>query len=69
MANENVNQVWVSYLEAQLFSGLSQGTLRRLVRADQLRGTKIGRSNKIDKHSLEDYMRNHGYAEQLRLFD
>jgi excisionase family DNA binding protein len=69
LTNEDVSQDWVGYPEAQRLSGLSWVTLRRLVRNGQLRDMKTGRATRIDKHSLENYMRNHGYAEQLRLFD
>jgi excisionase family DNA binding protein len=67
--NERVNQDWVGYPDAQRLSGFSQGTLRRLIRNGQLRATKIGGATMIDLHSLKKYMRDHGYAEQLRLFD
>jgi hypothetical protein len=64
LPNEDVTQDWVSEQEAQQFSGLSQETLRMLVKNNE-----IGGATMIDKHSLEKYMRDHGYAEQLRLFD
>jgi excisionase family DNA binding protein len=67
--NERVNQDWVGYPDAQRLSGFNQGTLRRLIRNGQLRATKIGGAMMIDLHSLKKYMRDHGYAEQLRLFD
>jgi hypothetical protein len=69
LPNENVSQDWVGYPEAQRFSGLGRRTLRRLSRNGRLRATKIGGATMIDMHSLENYMRDHGYAEQLRLFD
>ena len=64
MPSEDVTQVWVSEPEAQRFSGLSQETLRMLVKIGEIGGTTM-----IDKHSLEKYMRDHAYPEQLRLFD
>ena len=69
MPNENVTQDWIDLTEAEWFSGLSQRTLRRLIRNGQLRATKIGQAMMIDKHSLENYMRDHNFGEQLRLFD
>lgn len=65
MPNGNLTQDSVSYLEAQRFSGLSRGTLRRLVRNDQLRATKVGRTTRINKHSLEAYVENHPTQPQL----
>ena len=67
MAHENVT--WVGYTEAGQLSGFSRKTLRRLTRNGRLRATKISGAVMIDKHSLGKYMGDHGYAEQLRLFD
>ncbi len=67
MPNENVT--WVSYTEAEQRSSISRRTLRRLIKDGQLRATKIGGEMRIDKRSLEKYMHDHGYAQQLRLFD
>ena len=69
MPNERETQDWVSELEAQRFSGLSRATLRRLIKNGEIRATKVGGATMIDKHSLEEYMRDHDLAEQLRLFD
>jgi excisionase family DNA binding protein len=66
--NEDVT--WVGYAEAKQLSSLSRRTLRRLVKNGELRASaKIGRATRIDLHSLEKYMCDHGYAQQLRLFD
>jgi excisionase family DNA binding protein len=67
LPNENVT--WVSYTEAEQRSSISRRTLRRLIKDGQLRATKIGGEMRIDKRSLEKYMHDHGYAQQLRLFD
>ena len=69
MSNERVTHDEVSELEAQRFSGFGRATLRRLVRNGEIRATKVGGATRIDKHSLEEYMRDHDLAEQLRLFD
>jgi len=68
LPNEDVTQDGVSELEAQRFSGLRQATLRRLIKNGEIRAMKVGGARRIDKHSLEHYMRDRGYAEQLRLF-
>jgi excisionase family DNA binding protein len=65
----NLREDSISFAEAQQFSGLSRGILRRLIRDGRLRATKIGGEMRIDKRSLEKYMHDHGYAQQLRLFD
>ena len=69
MPSVHPNEDWIGLQEAERFSGLSRATLRRLIRNGEIRATKIGGTMMIDKHSLEEYMRDHGYAEQLRLFD
>jgi excisionase family DNA binding protein len=66
---EYVTRNWISYLEAQRLSGLSRGTLRRLIKNGEIRATMVGGATMIDKHFLEEYMRDHDLAEQLRLFD
>jgi excisionase family DNA binding protein len=69
LPSENIRQDLIGYPEAERFSGFSRRTLRRLIGNGQLRAAKIGRAMRIDKHSLEKYMHDHDYAEQLRLFD
>jgi excisionase family DNA binding protein len=69
LPEESVARDWVSLLEAERFSGLGRRTLWRLIRSGRLCATKIGGAMMIDKHSLETYTSDHGYAEQLRLFD
>jgi excisionase family DNA binding protein len=68
LPNEDVTQDGVSELVAQRTSGLSRATLRRLIKNGEIRATKVGGARRIDEHSLEKYMRDRGYAEQLRLF-
>ena len=69
MRNENVNQNLVGYLEAQRFSGLSRGTLRRLIRDGRLRATKVGRATKINKRSLEIFVKNRPVQPRLPGFE
>jgi hypothetical protein len=69
LPNEDVTQDVVSELVAQRFSGLSRATLRGLTKNGEIRATKVGGATMIDMRTLEMYMRDHGYAEQLRLFD
>ncbi len=69
MLNENVPQDWIDLTEAERFSGISRRNLQRLIKDGQLRATKIGLEMMIDKHSLENYMRDHNFGEPLRLFD
>jgi excisionase family DNA binding protein len=69
LPDENLSHEWIGYLEAERFSGLGRRALRQLIGNDQLHATKIGRTTRIDKHSLKRYMHHHDLSEQLRLFD
>jgi len=69
VTNGNAIPSWVSYQEAERISGLSRGSLTKLIGNGRLHAAKAGRVMRISKHSLEKYMRDHGLAEQLRLFD
>jgi excisionase family DNA binding protein len=59
--------VWISYPQAERYSGLSHTTIWRYVRSGQLQSAKIGRSVRISLPSLRQFMRAH--ASQPRLFD
>jgi len=61
--------LWLTYREAQRLSGLGRTTLWILVRSGEVKAAKIGRAVRISRQSLEEYMHDHDYAEQLRLFD
>jgi excisionase family DNA binding protein len=69
LKNEDASQGWIGYPESQRLSGLSQATLRRLIRNGQLRATKVGRTTRIDEHSLEAFVENHPTQPQLPGFE
>ena len=69
MPNETVREDWVDYPEAERLSGLSRTTLRRLIRDGLLRATKVGRVRRIDKHSLEAFMKAHPTQPKLPGFE
>lgn len=69
LPNENVNEDWVGYPDAERFSGLSRGTLQRLIANGQLRATKIGRVRRIDKHSLAAFIEHHPTQPKLPGFE
>ncbi len=54
MLKEAVQQEWVSYPEAERFSGLSHTTLWRYVTSGELKAARIGRSVRIHLPSLRD---------------
>ena len=56
MLKEAVQQEWVSYPEAERFSGLSHTTLWRYVTSGELKAARVGRSVRIHLPSLRDFM-------------
>ncbi len=69
LPNEHVARDWVSYPEAERFSGVGRGTLRKLVRNGQLRAAKTGQVTRIDKHSLRFFMEHHATQPKLPGFE
>jgi excisionase family DNA binding protein len=53
---EAVQQEWVSYPEAERYSGLSHTTLWRYVSTGQLKAARVGRSVRIHLPSLREFM-------------
>jgi excisionase family DNA binding protein len=53
---EALQQEWVSYPEAERYSGLSHTTLWRYVNTGQLRAARVGRSVRIHLPSLREFM-------------
>ena len=56
MLKETVQQEWVSYSEAERYSGLSHTTLWRYVTTGQLKAARVGRSVRIHLPSLREFM-------------
>ena len=48
---------WMTYRQAEEFSGLSRTTLWRLVSAGDVEAAKVGRAVRINRESLDAYMR------------
>jgi len=48
---------WVTYRQAEEFSGLSRTTLWRLICAGEVEAAKVGRAVTINRGSLDAYMR------------
>jgi excisionase family DNA binding protein len=51
-----IQREWLGYEEARRLVGLSRTTLCRLVRTGEIKGARIGRSVRINRASLEEYM-------------
>jgi excisionase family DNA binding protein len=56
LLKDQVQQEWVSYPEAEHYSGLSHTTLWRCVRSGQLKAARVGRSVRIHFPSLRGFM-------------
>jgi excisionase family DNA binding protein len=53
---EPLQQEWVSYPEAERYSGLSHTTLWRYVTTGKLKAARVGRSVRIHLPSLREFM-------------
>jgi len=56
LLTEQVTPEWVSYPEAERFSGLSHTTLWRYMSTGQLKAARVGRSVRIHLPSLKEFM-------------
>jgi excisionase family DNA binding protein len=56
LLKEPVQQMWVSYPEAERYSGLSHTTLWRYVTSGELKAARVGRSVRIHLPSLREFM-------------
>ncbi len=56
MLKEPVQQTWISYPEAERYSGLSHTTLWRYVNSGELKAARVGRSVRIHLPSLREFM-------------
>ena len=56
MLKEPIPQEWVSYPEAERYSGLSHTTLWRYVSSGELKAARVGRSVRINLPSLREFM-------------
>jgi excisionase family DNA binding protein len=56
LLKEPVQQEWISYPEAERYSGLSHTTLWRYVSSGELKSARIGRSVRINLPALKAFM-------------
>lgn len=54
---------WISYFEAQRYTGLGRTKIWELVSAGEVEAAKVGRAVRISRESLEGYMKRHPYVE------
>ncbi|WP_420541892.1 helix-turn-helix domain-containing protein [Rubrobacter calidifluminis] len=56
MLKENIAQEWISYPDAERYSGLSHTTLWRYVSSGEIKSARVGRSVRIHLPSLREFM-------------
>jgi excisionase family DNA binding protein len=56
LLKEPIQQEWISYPEAERYSGLSHTTLWRYVTSGELRAARVGRSVRIHLPTLREFM-------------
>ena len=56
LLKEPIQHEWISYPEAERYSGLSHTTLWRYVTSGQLKAARVGRSVRIHLPSLREFM-------------
>lgn len=52
-----ITREWVTYRQAEEIAGLSRTTLRKLVGEGEIRIRRVGRAVRINRASLDAYMR------------
>ena len=53
---------WISYSEAQKYTGLGRTKLWELVAAGDVEAARIGRAVRISRRSLDEYLRRNRYV-------
>lgn len=53
---------WISYSEAQKYTGLGRTKLWELVSSGDVEAAKIGRAVRISRRSLDEYMKRNSYV-------
>jgi excisionase family DNA binding protein len=64
LLKEPVQQEWVSYPDAERYSGLSHTTIWRFVNSGELKAARVGRSVRLHLPSLRDFMEENARREQ-----
>jgi excisionase family DNA binding protein len=56
LLKEHIQHEWISYPEAERYSGLSHTTLWRYVTSGELKAARVGRSVRIHLPTLREFM-------------
>jgi excisionase family DNA binding protein len=57
---------WISYSDAQKYSGLGRTKLWELLSSGSIKGAKVGRAVRISRRSLDEYMRRNAYVDSKK---
>jgi excisionase family DNA binding protein len=57
---------WLSYPEAQRFSGLGRTKLWQLISTGDVQAAKVGRAVRINRHSLNEYLQASAYSDSKK---
>ena len=55
-APQEVTPEWLRFPEATRYSGLGRGTLTKLINTREIKAAKVGKSVRISRVSLDEYM-------------
>jgi excisionase family DNA binding protein len=54
--SQGVTPQWLRYPEAERYSGLGRTTLTKLIGTREIKAVKVGKSVRISRTSLDEYM-------------
>ena len=60
---ENIEREWISYRGCTELTGLSRGTIWKLIGAGHVRAAKVGKKVLINRRSLEQFLQEQDYVE------
>jgi excisionase family DNA binding protein len=63
---DGVERQWLSYQEITEIYGISRGTVWKLISAGEIKAAKIGRSVRISRCSIEQFLNQQDYAQSVR---
>ena len=52
----DMTREWITYKQAEEFSGLSRTTLWKLLSAGEIKAARVGRAVRINRRSLDEYL-------------
>ena len=53
---QEVTPKWLRFPEAERYAGLGRSTLTRLIKAGEIKVAKVGKSVRINRTSIDEYM-------------